>query len=88
MTIRDDERKLLSHDLDETDMFFLSLAKTTKAFPPIEQAKVKLQISQTILQTQIAIDEQAYHLSLPTSYVSMHNEAPMSRHFGVQNLDT
>lgn len=82
--IRHDERKLSSRDLDEMDMFFfLSLAKTTKILLPIEQAKVKLQVSQTVLQAQIAIGEQAYRLSpvSPQSYVSTHSEGSMSSHF-------
>lgn len=81
--IRHDERKSSSRDLDETDMFFLSLAKTTKTLPPIEQAKVKLQVSQAVLQAQIAIGEQAYRLSSvsPASYISTHSEASMSSHF-------
>lgn len=81
--IRHDEKKLLSRDLDETDMFFLSLAKTTKTLPPIEQAKVKLLVSQTVLQAQIAIGEQAFRSSSvsPVSYISIHGEASTSSHF-------
>ncbi|XP_053696464.1 uncharacterized protein LOC128743815 [Sabethes cyaneus] len=41
-------------DLDEIDLFFLSMAKTTKTLSAIEQAKVKLQVSQTVFQAQIA----------------------------------
>ncbi|XP_058819778.1 uncharacterized protein LOC131682370 [Topomyia yanbarensis] len=46
-------------DLDESDMFFLSMAKTTKTLGPVEQAKVKLMISQAVFQAQIAQAEQS-----------------------------
>ena len=29
------------YEMDETDMFFLSMAKMTKTLPPLEQAKIK-----------------------------------------------
>jgi len=45
-------------DMDETDMFFLSMAKMTKKLPSLEQAKIKLQLSQAVLQAQIALEEQ------------------------------
>ena len=45
-------------DMDETDMFFLSMAKMTKKLPSLEQAKIKLQLSQAALQAQIALEEQ------------------------------
>ncbi|XP_056629799.1 uncharacterized protein LOC130440569 [Diorhabda sublineata] len=74
---RHDDKTFLSRDLDETDMFFLSLAKTTKRLPSIEQAKVKLIVSQTVLQAQIAIGEQEFRSSSvsPVSYISTHSEA-------------
>jgi hypothetical protein len=40
--------------MGETDMFLLSMAKITKKFPSLEQAKIKLQLSQAVLQAQIA----------------------------------
>ena len=45
-------------DMDETDMFFLSMAKMTKKLPSLEQAKIKLQLSQAVLQAQIALEGQ------------------------------
>jgi len=89
--IRHDEKKLLSRDLDETDMFFLSLAKTTKTLPPIEQTKVKLLVSQTVLQAQIAIGEQAFRSSSvsPVSYISTHSEASTtSSHFATSTASS
>lgn len=43
--------------LDETDMFFLSMAKMTKRLPSVDQAKIKLQLSQSVLNAQIAMEE-------------------------------
>lgn len=45
-------------DMDETDMFFLTMAKMTKKLPSFARAKVKLQLSQAALQAQIALEEQ------------------------------
>ena len=45
-------------DMDETDMFLLSMAKMMKKLPSLEQAKIKLQLSQPVLQVQIALGEQ------------------------------
>ena len=52
------EEKTTIRDMDETDMFFLSMVKMTKKRPSLEQAKIKLQLSRAVLQTQIALEEQ------------------------------
>jgi len=52
------EKKMTIRDMDETDMFFLSMAKMTKKLPSLEQAKIKLQLSQAVLQAKIALQEQ------------------------------
>jgi hypothetical protein len=36
------EEKTTIRDMDETDMFSLSMAKMTKKLPSLEQAKIKL----------------------------------------------
>ncbi|KAK9869713.1 hypothetical protein WA026_003452 [Henosepilachna vigintioctopunctata] len=46
--------------LDETDMFFLSLSKTTKTLQPRQQAEIKLLVSQAVLRTQLAEEESCY----------------------------
>jgi len=56
------EEKTTIRDMDETDMFFLSMAKMTKKLPSLEQAKIKLQLSQAVLHAQIALEEQQEHL--------------------------
>ena len=43
------EEKTTIWDTDETDMFFLSMAKMTKKLPSLEQAKIKLQLRQAVL---------------------------------------
>jgi hypothetical protein len=50
------EEKTTIWDIDETDMFFLSMAKMK--LPSLEQAEIKLQLSQAALQAQIALEEQ------------------------------
>jgi hypothetical protein len=52
------EEKTTIRDMDETDIFFLSMAKMIKKLPSLEQAKIKLQLSQAVLQAQIALEEQ------------------------------
>jgi len=54
--------------MDETDKFFLSMAKMTKKLPSLEQAKIKLQLSQAALQAQIALEE---YQERPLSTVSV-----------------
>nr|CAD7258744.1 unnamed protein product [Timema shepardi] len=81
--IRHEERKISSLDLDDTDMFFLSLAKTAKTLPPLELAKVKLQVSQAVLQMQIALGEQAQNRkssASPASHNSTSSETSFSPH--------
>ncbi|XP_054006235.1 uncharacterized protein LOC128891074 [Hylaeus anthracinus] len=39
--------------IDDTDMFFLSMASLTKTLPLLEQAQIKLQLSNAVLQAQI-----------------------------------
>nr|CAD7395471.1 unnamed protein product [Timema poppensis] len=55
--------------------------KTAKTLPPLELAKVKLQVSQTVLQTQIAVDEQAQYRqssAFPASLNSTYSETSFS----------
>lgn len=42
-----------SPDLDETDMFFLSMSRMTKKLPPIDQTTIKLNLSNSVLQAEI-----------------------------------
>jgi hypothetical protein len=51
------EEKTTIRDMDETDIFFLSMTKMIKKLPSLEQAKIKLQLSQAVLQAQIALEE-------------------------------
>lgn len=40
-------------NLDETDLFFLSMAQMTKKLPKLEQSKIKLTLSNTVLQAEL-----------------------------------
>jgi len=40
-------------NMDETDIFFLSIYKMTKQLPQVEQAKIKLLLSNSVLQPEI-----------------------------------
>ncbi|XP_067001071.2 uncharacterized protein [Anabrus simplex] len=43
--------------MDDTDKFFLHMAGITKTLPPIQQTKIKLLISNAVLQAQIKCQE-------------------------------
>ena len=51
------EEKTTIRDMDETDTFFLSMAKMTNQLPSLEQAIIKLHLSQAVLKAQIALEE-------------------------------
>ena len=55
---RKHEEMTTVRDMDEEDRFILVMAKMTKKLPSLEQAKIKLQLSQAVLQAQIALEEQ------------------------------
>lgn len=46
--------------LDDTDMFFLSMSKMTKQLPKIEQSRIKLGLSNSVLSAEIRTNEQSY----------------------------
>lgn len=52
-------------DMDETDIFFLSLARMTKQLPKAEQAAVKITVSTAILQAELR-SAQAQSAPTPT----------------------
>ncbi|KAJ8936729.1 hypothetical protein NQ318_007089 [Aromia moschata] len=45
-------------DMDETDMFFLSMSRMTKQLPRFEQSKIKLALSNVVLQAEMRNQEQ------------------------------
>lgn len=50
-------------NLDETDMFFLSMAKMTKQLPKVEQSQIKLALSNSVLSAEIRYNEQLLRTS-------------------------
>lgn len=46
--------------MDETDMFFLSMSKMTKQLPKVEQARIKLALSSSVLSAEIKCNEQLF----------------------------
>lgn len=51
-------------NMDETDIFFLSMSKMIKQLPQVEQAKIKLLLSNSVLQAEIR-NTSAPTVSLP-----------------------
>uniref|UniRef100_A0A6P7FTP1 Uncharacterized protein LOC114333893 n=1 Tax=Diabrotica virgifera virgifera TaxID=50390 RepID=A0A6P7FTP1_DIAVI len=41
------------NNLDEVDMFYLSMAKTVKKLPPLEQAKIRMTLCQLVSEAEI-----------------------------------
>jgi len=47
-------------NIDDTDMFFLSMSKMTKQLPKVEQVRIKLGLSNSVLSAEIRSNEQLY----------------------------
>ncbi|XP_045446752.1 uncharacterized protein LOC123654938 [Melitaea cinxia] len=57
-------------DLDETDMFFLSMSKAVKALPKLDQTKIKLDLHMAISQAEIRNIEMERVVKTPLRIVS------------------
>ncbi|XP_018569802.1 uncharacterized protein LOC108909822 [Anoplophora glabripennis] len=53
--------------MDETDMFFLSMSRMTKQLPRFEQSKIKLTLSNAVLQADIRDQERRHDLDTEQS---------------------
>jgi len=62
-------------NLDDMDMFFLSMSRMTKQLPKLEQAQIKLALSNSVLSAEIRYNQEPRY---PTQqlYVSTHSPAP------------
>lgn len=49
-----------SKDLDETDLFYLSMAKTVKRLPALEQAKIRMTLCKLVSEAEIRNIERNY----------------------------
>lgn len=67
-------------NMDETDIFFLSMSKMTKQLPQVEQAKIKLLLSNYVLQAEIR-NTSAPAVSLPISSPNLSEAATSSSHY-------
>lgn len=59
-------------NMDETDIFFLSMSKMTKQLPQVEQAKIKLLLSNSLSYKQkleILVPQRFLYLFLPQIYL-------------------
>ncbi|XP_050297683.1 uncharacterized protein LOC126737039 [Anthonomus grandis grandis] len=63
-------------DLDESDFFYLSMSRTTKTLLHLEQAKLKLQISNLVLQAEI--DHAHQNTTMGTDNFTTNNNNPTS----------
>ncbi|KAL3287972.1 hypothetical protein HHI36_002428 [Cryptolaemus montrouzieri] len=54
--------------VDDTDMFFLSMSRMTKQLPQIEQAKIKLELSNSVLSVEVRYNQQQQPLPVSTPY--------------------
>lgn len=72
-------------NLDDTDLFFLSIAKMTKQMPKYEQAQIKLALSNSVLSTELSLNQhtsqynsqnqmetQSFYFQSPSSADSIH----------------
>lgn len=44
-------------NMDDTDMFFLSMSNMTKRLPKVEQARIKLALSNSVLSAEVRCNE-------------------------------
>lgn len=51
------------HDMDETDLFFLSMSKAVKELPKLDQTKIKLDLHTAISQAEIRKLQAQVHFS-------------------------
>ncbi|VVC24938.1 MADF domain [Cinara cedri] len=68
-------------NMDDTDMFFLSMSKMTKQLPKVEQARIKLALSNSVLSAEVKCNEQSYfapHYSCFTQQQSVPSTSPAS----------
>lgn len=47
-------------NLDDTDLFFLSMSKMTKQLPKLEQSQIKLALSNSVLSAEIRCNHQSF----------------------------
>lgn len=47
-------------NLDDTDLFFLSMSKMTKQLPKLEQSQIKLALSNSVLSAEIRCNQQSF----------------------------
>lgn len=65
------ERHQLKQDMDETDLFFLSMSKAVKALPKLDQTKIKLDLHMAISQAEIRqISKTEHVLNTPINITS------------------
>lgn len=80
-------------NLDDTDLFFLSMAKMTKQMPKYEQAQIKLALSNSVLSAELRLNQhtsehnsqnQAFYFQSPSSADSVN---PISSPSDYSTLD-
>ena len=59
--------------LDDMDMFFLSMSRMTKKLPKLEQARIKLELSNSVLSAEIRAHQQIS--STPQHSVHSHEQS-------------
>ncbi|KAE9521519.1 hypothetical protein AGLY_018075 [Aphis glycines] len=68
-------------NLDDTDLFFLSMSKMTKQLPKLEQSQIKLALSNSVLSAEIRCNQQSISTTLypcsiqPQSFVPQQSYA-------------
>lgn len=67
-------------NIDDTDLFFLSMAKMTKQMPKHEQAQIKLALSNSVLSTELRLNQHtsAYNSQNQMQTQSLYFQSPSS----------
>lgn len=64
---RHNARPMRAHDRpsrDETELFFLSISETVKRLPPVDQARIKMELCKLVYETEIRQLEAEYEETL------------------------
>lgn len=65
----------LFENLDDMDMFFLSMSRMTKQLPKFEQAKIKLALSNLVLSAEIRCNQEPSYPTQQQIFVSTNSPA-------------
>lgn len=74
-------------DMDETDLFFLSMSKALKKLPKLDQTKIKLDLHTAISQAEIRDLQRLEEMNVPQQIISQPSTSQMAQPILLHNTD-